>query len=291
MKKMKKIAKPAKKAVKKKSVSVVKSKSGIKTASTKVRSVRSKKLIVANWKMNPGSIADAKKLFLATREIARNSKGVMTIVCPPLVYLDTLRKLYTKSTVLGIGAQTMSTERVGSVTGECSASQIKSVGAGYVIVGHSEARARGESDHDVNHKIHEAILEGITVILCIGEGARDDDGDYLTFIRNQIFSALSQVDRTKLGSIIIAYEPIWAIGQGRADIIDGHEVHKMVLFIKKTLREIYKDDRAMQTKILYGGSVVPKNAKELMHEGEVDGVLVGGASLRPRDFEAIVAAA
>lgn len=250
-----------------------------------------KKLIIANWKMNPTSIAEAKKLFLAIRDSARKSKNTITIVCPPFVFIDALRKLYTKSTVLGIGAQNVSLESTGAFTGDVSAMQLKSVGAGYAIIGHSETRARGESDHDINLKVHNAILEGLTAIVCVGEGSRDDDGEYLQLVRDQISAALLDVDRTKLNHVVIAYEPIWAIGQNRADIIDSHEVHKMMLFIRKTLKDLYNDDRAMETQVIYGGSVVPRNAADIMGEGEADGVLVGGASLRPHDFAHIIEAA
>jgi triosephosphate isomerase len=155
-----------------------------------------------------------------------------------------------------------------------------------VIIGHSERRKAGETDGEVNTKLTAVIKAGLTGVVCVGELKRDHGAQYLGQIETQIREAVKGLSRAKLGSVVIAYEPVWAIGTGQ-NATPG-DVHEMKLFIEKTLTDLYGRNYAQKVRILYGGSVNPKNAGEIMKDGMVDGFLVGGASLNAKDFATIV---
>ena len=237
---------------------------------------KSKKIVVANWKMNPENEEAAKRIFLYTKKISKKIRKTDIIVCPPFVYLPLLSSFARK---VSLGAQDVFWEENGSYTGEVSARMIKGVGAKYVIIGHSERRALGDSDEIINKKIKAALNTGLSVILCVGEKERDPHGAYLEFLSNQIHLSLGKVSKKEFSSIMVAYEPIWAIGAKSYKAIDGQELHETALFIRKTLSDMYGYTEAMDTPILYGGSVNAKNANEILTEGGVQGFLVGRQSL------------
>jgi len=242
-----------------------------------------KPIVVANWKMNPQSFVEAEKLFTAIRKTATPLRNVQTVVCPPSVFISELYQSYSGSKVL-LGGQDVYWEKKGSFTGEVSPVQLKDVGADYCIVGHSERRERGEDDEMVNNKIRAVIREGLTAIVCIGESERDKHGEYLQFLKNQIEKALHGVKNSNLKNIIIAYEPIWAIGKTDEDAITPEDLHETVLYIRKIFVGLYNKDNALALPILYGGSVERENAEILLVHGEANGFLVGHASLDVDEF-------
>ncbi len=251
---------------------------------------RTPRLVVANWKLNPPSLGEGKKLFLGIRKKARAVRGVTTVVCPPFVFISSLRSLFTSRSI-ALGAQDVSSETEGAFTGEVSARMLKSAGATYVIIGHSERRARGEDNKEINKKIHTALKAGFRVILCIGESVRDEHGEYLSFLKREIEEGLAHVPQKSFSQLIIAYEPIWAIGKGADYAITPHELHEMVIFVRKTMKEIFKKSDVVDVPILYGGSVGPENADELLRDGNVDGFLVGSQSLSASHFGEILLSA
>ena len=243
-----------------------------------------KKLIIANWKMNPESTEKAKQLFEGIKQTASKLSNVQTVIAPPYLYLRELRNLY-KGHRIALAGQDVFWEKKGSFTGEISSAMLMDSGAQYVIVGHSERRLLGESDVDVNKKVLVAVQAGLTVVLCIGESERDHKGGtHLAFLTSQLEEALKDVSKSKLSKIIIAYEPIWAIGRSEIDAMGGDELHETVLFIKKVIANLFGKNIALRVPILYGGSAEKGNTKTLLTEGMVDGLLVGHASLKVTEF-------
>ncbi|MBL7045453.1 MAG: triose-phosphate isomerase [Parcubacteria group bacterium] len=246
-----------------------------------------RKLVVANWKMNPASVKEALDLFDKVKKKASTLKNVDTILAPPFAFLGELTCNYSGSKV-SFASQDVFWEEGGSYTGEVSVSQIKSIGATYGIVGHSERRALGETDVDVNKKVLALIKEKVTPILCIGESSRDEHGEYLNFLQKEITEGLKSVSKNDIKRVVIAYEPIWAIGKSVRDAMKPDEMHEMKIFIQKTLSELYERSVVSKVPIIYGGSVEPDNARALLEGGEVDGFLVGHASLSVTEFNEIL---
>ena len=238
------------------------------------------KIIVGNWKMNPAKPEEAEKIFVGLTKGIGKVKGARAIICPSFIHYPLLSRLNKKKTI-GLGVQNIFVQEKGSFTGEISIDMIKNMGAKYIILGHSERRKLGETDQIVNQKIQLALKAKITPIICIGEKERDHDGNYLAFIRSQLENCLHDVPKAKLNEIIIAYEPIFAIGA--AEAMKSHEVHEMTIFIKKALVEIYKI-KVPSTPILYGGAVDPTNAHSILTDGDADGLLVGRQSLEAKSF-------
>lgn len=244
---------------------------------------KQKKLIVGNWKMNPVSLYEAKKLALDIKRVMRGIKKTQVVICPPFVYISPLSSYASSSFILG--AQNSNHENIGSYTGEVSYSFLPQFKVGFVIVGHSERRKMGETDELINSKVKSVVNEGMTAIICVGEATRDHNGDYLDFIKNQISLALKDVNKKLLNHIVIAYEPIWAVGAKEA--MSPRDLHEMSIFIKKVLRDsygVYADD----TRILYGGDANVANADRLVNEGNVSGLLIGRESLNAKDFIQII---
>ncbi|MEX0933188.1 MAG: triose-phosphate isomerase [Candidatus Paceibacterota bacterium] len=252
--------------------------------------VESKKFyVIANWKMNPTTLLKAEALFGAIRDGSRLLKHAKTIVCPPFLYLNTLKDGYSGKKV-AFGAQTCFVEEYGPFTGEVSAPMIKSVGGEYVILGHSERRAMGETDEDVRARANSALSANLTPIICIGEHARDDDGEYLAVIKNQVHAIFYGMSRDWLRRVIIAYEPIWAIGKTGKDAVTAHGLHETGMYIRKVLAEMFDKSIAIEQRILYGGSVKAENAAALIDGTQVEGFLVGSASLNAEEFLKIIEA-
>lgn len=227
--------------------------------------------------MNPLEVREAETLFKKIKTKVPKFKNVKTIICPPFVYLDALISLYSGNKIQ-FGAQDCFWQNKGSFTGEVSPYQIKDLGADYVILGHSERRALGETNEIVNKKIKAAIDVGLNVILCIGEVKRDEKGGHLHFLKEEITESLKRISKNHLARIIIAYEPIWAIGGDDDEAMTPRVLHQTKLFILKIMKEIY-GPRGLEVPIIYGGSSAPENTEELIKDGEVDGLLVGHESL------------
>jgi len=246
-----------------------------------------RKIIVANWKMHPATIERALNLFDGIKKAVEQTKHVDTIICPPHTFLDTLAYNY-KRKKIAFSAQDVFWEVLGAYTGQVSASMLKSVGASYVLIGHSERRRFGESNEDVRKKVDAALTGGLRVILCVGEIERDRSAEYLEFLRKEILSALMGVERAKLSRVIVAYEPIWAIGKSAEFAMTPQQLHETVIYIRKILSERYEKKDAFKVPILYGGAVEAENVASLLREGEVQGLLVGHASLEPKVFTEIL---
>ncbi len=248
-----------------------------------------KKIVIGNWKMNPQTIVEAKKILKDIKKIVFPYKKTTLVIAPPYPFLGFLSKLdHPKN--MSFGSQDISMYEKGSHTGEVSGSMINGLGGKYSIIGHSDKRKAGESDQDVAKKIEQAIISKITPVVCIGETERDGDGSYLETIKKQISIGLSSIPKKELTNIIIAYEPVWAIGKSYKESMHPTDVHEMTLFIKKFIGELFGKDISDSITILYGGSVEVENAPELVRLGNIDGFLVGRASLVAEQFAEIVKA-
>lgn len=248
-----------------------------------------KKLIIGNWKMFPASVKDARDKFTKIKKVAGALRNVQTVICPPFVFASDLQKLVTGHRVL-VGAQDAWIENEGAYTGEVSPTQLASVKLSYVILGHSERRAMGEDDELINQKVLVVVKAGLTVVLCVGERERDADGKYLGFIAEQIKIALKGIQKKDLAKIVIAYEPIWAIGKNAVRAASTDDALEVAILIKKTLADMYGKEGSTVA-ILYGGSVDEKNAWEFLLKSHIDGLLVGRASLDPKVFGEILTSA
>jgi len=246
-------------------------------------------LIAGNWKMNLNR-AECTALAEAVVAGTKDASGVEAAVFPPTIYLDAVRQVLKGSTVQW-GAQNVYHEAPGAFTGETAAIMLVDLGCRYVILGHSERRnILGETDADVNNKTLAALAAGIRPIVCVGELlAERQGGKTAEVIRTQFEGSLAGLTAEQMENVVIAYEPVWAIGTGlTATPAQAEEVHAD---LRKMLTERYNGPLAQKTRILYGGSVKPSNAAELMSQPNVDGALVGGASLKAADFLGIIAGA
>lgn len=233
--------------------------------------------------MNPSSLAEAKELFVAIRQKLRASSASV-VIAPPSVYLSDLVRL-SPSGRIEIGAQRIWPQPVGAQTGEISAPMVRSAGASYVIIGHSERRAQGIDDVAVSERVEAALRYKLTPVLCIGEKTRDEGGEFYRNIEQQLTIALADLKKAQAARVVIAYEPVWAIGSGTTP--SAADVYEIRLFIEKCLTKLFDRATARKVCVLYGGSVKPDNAALLYQEGGVQGFLVGGASLDAASFVAI----
>ena len=245
-------------------------------------------IVAANWKMNK-TIAEARELVNAMRdELARLSAGGKTqvVLCPPFISIPEVAGLV-KGTSIGVGAQNMFWETKGAFTGEISAPMLNEV-CEYVIIGHSERRQYfGETDEGVNKKIKTALTHHLKPIVCVGENlAQNEAGQTHAFVGGQVRAAFKDITRDDARGIVVAYEPIWAIGTGKA--ASGAGANAVIgLTIRGALADLYDEATAQAVRVQYGGSVTPKNVAEFFAQPEIDGALVGGASLVAADFVAI----
>ena len=245
-----------------------------------------KPMIAGNWKMNK-TPREAAELVKALKNRVGDIDEVDMVLIPPFTALPTVCDLI-KGSKLGLGAQDVHWEEKGAYTGEVSASMIKEAGCQYVIIGHSERRQYfGETNETVRKKIKAALKSNLTPIVCVGEKLEErEKGETFQVLENHVKGGLSGLSSEEILKIVIAYEPVWAIGTGKtATPQQANEVHA---FIRRLLSDIYSEDVASQTRILYGGSVKPDNISALMSEREIDGALVGGASLEAQSFSEIV---
>ncbi|MET1057426.1 MAG: triose-phosphate isomerase [Pedobacter sp.] len=246
-----------------------------------------KKIVAGNWKMNT-DYAEGIALFSEIVNIVRDEKkgDQIAIICAPFIHLNSLAKLGGET--VKIGAQNCHQNESGAYTGEISAKMIKSVGCEYVIVGHSERRQYfAESDALLAEKTKIALANGLSPIFCIGETLDErNNGNFFEILKNQLVNGLFVLSAEDFSKTVIAYEPVWAIGTGlTATAEQAQEVHA---FIRAEVAAHYDAAAAEETSILYGGSCNPKNAAELFAQTDIDGGLIGGASLKSRDFADIV---
>jgi triosephosphate isomerase len=248
-----------------------------------------KKFIAGNWKMFTTS-AVARQLASAVVRGIGSADGVTVAVCPPFPYLLLVAEVVRGSTV-GLGAQNLYPEKEGPFTGEVSPTMLVDVGCTYVILGHSERRhTLGENDVFINRKVLAALAAGLTVILCVGETLQEREADRTeTVLDTQLEGSLAGVKSDAMQRLVIAYEPVWAIGTGRNATPD--QAQQAHAFIRGRIAKRMSEELARALPIQYGGSVKPDNAWSLLEQPDVDGALVGGASLQAEQFLAIVGAA
>ncbi|MEK7087168.1 MAG: triose-phosphate isomerase [Patescibacteria group bacterium] len=247
--------------------------------------MNNKKIIVANWKMNPSSGEEALRLVKNISN-ERFKSDIELIIAPPFIYLESVKKNLKHE--IKLAAQNISWGERGAYTGEISALMLKNIGCDYVIIGHSERRYKiGETDEMINLKIKAAFRAGLNPILAIGEKEQNDD--IVKILNSQIINALDGVEVRDVSRIIFAYEPVWAIGTGISDIPD-HAL-SAALLIRKIIGSIYTMDFALDLPVLYGGSVTSANAADFINQSGINGALVGGASLEIDDFFKIIKAA
>lgn len=247
-----------------------------------------KKIISGNWKMNL-SPKEAEKFLKELIPALKESKSEV-VLCVPFVDIAAAKEA-TIGTNIKIGAQNCHFEEAGAFTGEISAKMLSSMNVDYVILGHSERRAYfAETDEIINKKVKAALSNNLKVILCVGETLDQRESNTTNdVIKKQIFTALQGIEKSDFKNIIIAYEPVWAIGTGKTATSDlAEEVCK---FIRNLIKNLYGSKISDNTAILYGGSMNSKNAKELLCQEDVDGGLIGGASLKIADFSEIVSIA
>jgi triosephosphate isomerase len=250
-----------------------------------------KPFVAGNWKMNTdshSSVELARRIATDSCEVA--SHKVTVAVCPPFVYLQAVAKALSASSI-GVGAQDIYYEAKGAFTGEVSAAMLKDIGCTYVLCGHSERRhVIGEIDELINKKVTAAISGGLLPILCVGELLSERKASQTDeVITRQIKKGLTGLSAEKASAVTIAYEPVWAIGTGLT--ATPQQAQEAQGLIRGLLAQVYDDKLAQGIRILYGGSVKPDNAAELMAQEDVDGLLVGGASLNADDFLAIIQSA
>jgi len=244
-----------------------------------------KNIVAGNWKMNK-TFPDGITLIEEIIEKSEDLNNVKLIISPPYIFLKDASNIAAHSKI-GIAAQNCSNEESGAFTGEISASMLKSANVNYIILGHSERRAYyGEKDELINQKIKLCIKHNITPIVCCGEVLQErESGEHFKVVSNQIKGMFFGINPEEFTKVIIAYEPVWAIGTGKTASPDqAQEIHQ---FIRKIITDSYGSEIANNLSILYGGSCKPSNAKELFANPDVDGGLIGGASLNANDFLSI----
>ena len=245
-------------------------------------------VIAGNWKMNK-NIVEAVSLVKELKDFVRGIKGVDIVVCPPFTSLWVVKEIINGTNIL-LGAQNMYWETKGAFTGETSPLMLKDVGCEYVILGHSERRQYfKETSEEVAKKTEAALSVNLIPIVCVGENLKErEGGETKAIIEQEIKALFSKIDSTLAGRIIVAYEPIWAIGTGRSS--SSQDANIIIKFIRELFSSEYGSKIAERIRILYGGSVDPKNISEFMNESDIDGALVGGASLYALGFSQIVKA-
>lgn len=247
-----------------------------------------KQIIAANWKMNMLEAEAAR--FVETFLIEIDISDVEIVIVPPFTAIARVNQALGNAQNIKVGAQNMHWERSGAFTGEISAAMLRDLFVRYVVLGHSERRRLfGETDEVVNRKVRTAHEATLRPIVCVGETLEQRDrGNVEKILSIQLRGSLAGLEPKELQETVIAYEPIWAIGTGRnATPAQAREAH---VFIRRILREMSDDTTADRIRIQYGGSVKPENARELLSQPDIDGALVGGASLDPRSFAQIIKA-
>lgn len=244
-----------------------------------------KPLIVANWKMNPANLAEAKKLFDSVKKGIKNVKKAEAVICPPFPYLLSFRF---RASSFKLGAQNCFWEEKGAFTGEVSAKMLKNFGCQYVILGHSERRKYfGETDEIINKKLRAALRAKLKPIFCVGESGQErEKGETEEILKSQLEKGLEGIKKGEIKNLILAYEPVWAIGTGKPCSLNEAQI--ISLYLRKVIARIYSLTLSKKLPILYGGSVNGKNARDYIIEAGMSGLLVGGASLDEEEFKQII---
>ncbi len=240
-------------------------------------------MIVANWKMNPSKLRDA---IILARESTKEKSGkdINIILSAPTIFLEPLIKSVKK---VKFSAQNCASFASGPYTGETSAQMLSSIGVKYVILGHSERRALKETNEEIAQKLAQAIKSGLTPILCVGEKERDQTGFYLHEVKSQLEICLSQIPKSKIDNVLIAYEPVWAISNQHGRETTPAEFLEMMLFIRKIVADLSAMKNPSSMPVLYGGSANDKNIFQYLEAG-AHGFLVGHASLDPKKFNKMI---
>jgi len=245
-------------------------------------------LIVGNWKMNPATLEEARTIIRKVRYVATELSHTDVVMCPPFVFISAW-STRTDSPHAYLGVQSASPYvEEGPHTGEVGVHMLRDMEVQYVIAGHSEERARGTTDVEVSHRVAAIVHEGLTAIVCVGEHIRDEGGAYLDMLKEQIKNSLVDVPAKSSKNVVIAYEPIWAIGAQQA--MNPEQIYEMVLFVKKVFADLFGQDVAMKMKVLYGGSVNAENAVDIIKIGKADGLLVGRESVHVEGFTELLKA-
>ncbi|MBB5173462.1 triose-phosphate isomerase [Texcoconibacillus texcoconensis] len=247
-----------------------------------------KPIIAGNWKMNKTK-SEAVSFVSEVKSRIPSGEKVESVVCAPPIFLDAL-VAEAEGTELYIGAQNMHFEESGAFTGEVSPVALKDIGVNYTIIGHSERRDMfAETDESVNHKTHAAFKHGLTPIVCVGETLEEREANKTEdVVRGQVEKALAELTEDQVKQTVIAYEPIWAIGTGKT--ASSEDANETCAVIRKVVAESFSQDVADAVRIQYGGSVKPANIKELLSQSDIDGALVGGASLDEESYLQLVEA-
>lgn len=246
-------------------------------------------LIIGNWKCNPVLFREAKAFFNSLKKQLKDKKDLKNtkvVVCPPFIYLETIKR-YSNNKKIKLGAQNCFWREKGPFTGEISPLMLKNIGCNYVILGHSERREyMGETDEIILDKLKSALKNHLKPILCIGEEKeKRKRGETFDILKEQIKNTVSKLSQSQIIDVVIAYEPVWAIGTGNN--CQPNEAMTVLMFIRKELLKLFSKRIVNRVLILYGGSVNSKNAKSYIDVG-FDGLLVGGASLKPGEFTRII---
>ena len=244
-----------------------------------------KKIIAGNWKMNK-TRDESLQFIYAVKDRVASADTVESVICAPFPYLRCLVKRQGAS--LRIGAQNMHFESEGAYTGEIAPQMLSSIGVSYVVLGHSERREMfNETDEAINKKVHVSFSNGLIPIICVGESLEDREaGQTNQIVEAQTVKALEGLTKEQAKQVVIAYEPIWAIGTGRT--ATAEQANETIGYIRSVIERLFGSEVSEAVRIQYGGSVNPNNIKELMAQEHIDGALVGGASLDPQSFLALV---
>jgi len=237
--------------------------------------------------MNPRTGKEADKWFSSIAKLVTRVKKTEVVVCAPFLYLEKLSKIRTFK--LKLGAQDSFMGDVGPFTGEVSGEMLYECGARFVILGHSERRAQGETNELINKKLKSTLFSGLVPIVCVGEKERDVRHSYFEIVKSQLVECLKNVPKDSISKIIFAYEPVWSISttSNRRDAT-ASDAREMAIFVRKVLSDISSPEVAHNTRIIYGGSVNERDAEDFLKNGGVDGLLAGKASLDPKKFFEII---
>jgi triosephosphate isomerase (TIM) len=244
-------------------------------------------LIVANWKAYVEDAKRARELFATAKRLSKKTKHEI-VLAPAMPHLGLLAA-GNKSKV-AFAAQDVSATTGGAKTGEVPAETLANLGVAYTLIGHSERRAMGETDAMIAEKARHALAHDLIPILCVGERERDAEAKYLSEVRKQISSVFEVLSQKERMAVIVAYEPVWAIGKSAADALPSHELAEMILYIRKVIGDYLPGKAPSRTRIVYGGSIEPDNARELAGGSGIDGFLIGHASVDPVMFPGIIKA-
>lgn len=247
-----------------------------------------KYLIAGNWKMNAGPSEASQLIKNIRKELANKPIKSEVLVCPPFISIPAVQEELSGLNSVLVGAQNVHFEDNGAYTGELSTQMLKEAGCRYVIIGHSERRAYfGETDETVNKKAKKSLNDGLKPIICVGESLEQRKaGEHEDLVKKQVTAAFAGIDAESAKKVVVAYEPIWAIGTGEtASPEQAQEMHEI---IRKELAGLYNDETASAIRVLYGGSMKPENAADLLGQPDVDGGLIGGASLKAHSFVSII---